>query len=148
MLYLLKTLYEKKCLPATSLAIGTHAKKPNILFIAIDDLKPVLGCYGNTLIKTPNIDRLAKMGNYCQQAVCGPTRASIMTGKRPDYTKIWDLKTKMRDMNPDIVTLPQYLITQGYTTVGIGKIYHATIAEKNDQAFSWSMPYIKAKDSD
>ena len=81
--------------------------KPNILFIAIDDLKPILGCYGNTLIKTPNIDRLAKMGtvfmsNYCQQAVCGPTRASIMTGKRPDYTQVWDLKTKMRDINPDI----------------------------------------------
>ena len=62
--------------------------KPNILFIAIDDLKPILGCYGNTLIKTPNIDRLAKMGtvfmsNYCQQAVCGPTRASIMTVREP-----------------------------------------------------------------
>ncbi len=87
--------------------------KPNILFIAIDDLKPILGCYGNTLIKTPNIDRLAKMGtvfmsNYCQQAVCGPTRASIMTGKRPDYTKVWDLKTKMRDINPEILTLPQH----------------------------------------
>lgn len=57
--------------------------KPNVLFIAVDDLKPVLSCYGNTQIKTPNIDRLAKMGtvfmnNYCQQAVCGPTRASVM----------------------------------------------------------------------
>ena len=87
--------------------------KPNILFIAIDDLKPILGCYGNTQIKTPNIDRLAKMGtvfmsNYCQQAVCGPTRASLMTGMRPDVTKIWDLKTKMRDVNPDIISLPQY----------------------------------------
>ena len=99
--------------------------KPNILFIAIDDFKPETGAYGNTLIKTPNIDRLAKMGtvfmnNFCQQAVCGPTRASLMTGMRPDYTKVWDLKTQMRDMNPDIVTLPQYLITQGYTTSGIG----------------------------
>ena len=63
---------------------GQNAKKTNVLFIAIDDLKPILGCYGNSLVKTPNIDRLAKMGtvfmnNYCQQAVCGPTRASVMT---------------------------------------------------------------------
>ena len=81
-------------------------KKPNILFIAVDDLKPELGCYGNKLIKTPNIDRLAARGmvfmqNYCQQAVSGPTRASLMTGMRPDFTKVWDLKTRMRDINPD-----------------------------------------------
>ena len=121
-------------------------KKPNILFIAIDDLKPILGCYGNTIIKTPNIDRLAKMGtvfmsNYCQQAVCGPTRASIMTGKRPDYTKVWDLKTKMRDVNPDIVSLPQYLITQGYSTQVIGKVYDNRCVDKKMDAPSWSVPY-------
>jgi len=120
--------------------------KPNILFIGIDDLKPILGCYGNTQIKTPNIDRLAKMGtvfmsNYCQQAVCGPTRASLMTGKRPDYTKVWDLKTKMRDINPDIVSLPQYLISQGYSTQGIGKIYDSRCVDKKMDAPSWSVPY-------
>jgi arylsulfatase A-like enzyme len=120
--------------------------KPNILFIAIDDLKPILGCYGNTLIKTPNIDRLAKMGtvfmsNYCQQAVCGPTRASIMTGKRPDYTQVWDLKTKMRDINPDILSLPQYLISQGYSTQGIGKIYDSRCVDKKMDAPSWSVPF-------
>ncbi|NCZ84929.1 MAG: NAD-dependent epimerase/dehydratase family protein, partial [Burkholderiaceae bacterium] len=81
--------------------------------IAVDDLKPILGAYGNTFIKTPNIDRLAKMGttflnNYCQQAVCGPTRASLMTGRRPDHTKVWDLKTRMRDKNPAIISIPQY----------------------------------------
>ena len=120
--------------------------KPNILFIAIDDLKPILGCYGNTLIKTPNMDRLAKMGtvfmsNYCQQAVCGPTRASIMTGKRPDYTKVWDLKTKMRDINPDILSLPQHLISQGYSTQGIGKIYDGRCVDKKMDAPSWSVPF-------
>ena len=120
--------------------------KPNILFIAIDDLKPVLGCYGNTLIKTPNIDRLAKMGtvfmsNYCQQAVCGPTRASIMTGKRPDYTQVWDLKTKMRDINPDILSLPQHLISQGYSTQGIGKIYDSRCVDKKMDEPSWSVPF-------
>ncbi len=130
-----------------------QAAKPNILFIAIDDLKPELGCYGNKIVKTPNIDRLAKMGtvfmnNYCQQAVCGPTRASLMTGMRPDYTKVWDLKTQMRDMNPDIVTLPQYLITQGYTTCGTGKIYHPSSALKKIDPLSWNTPYLEDKDSD
>jgi arylsulfatase A-like enzyme len=127
-------------------AFSQENKKPNILFIAIDDLKPVLGCYGNTLIKTPNIDRLAKMGtvfmsNYCQQAVCGPTRASIMTGKRPDYTQVWDLKTKMRDVNPDILSLPQYFITQGYSTQGIGKVYDNRCVDKKMDEPSWSVPY-------
>jgi arylsulfatase A-like enzyme len=129
------------------------ASKPNILFIAVDDLKPILGCYGNTLVKTPNIDRLAKMAtvfnsNYCQQAVCGPTRASIMTGKRPDYTKIWNLTTQMRDMNPDIVTLPQYLISQGYETSGIGKIYHPSSALSGVDPVSWSIPYLKLDEKD
>jgi hypothetical protein len=123
-------------------------KKPNVLFIAIDDLKPVLGCYGDKQIKTPNIDRLAKMGtvflsNYCQQAVCGPTRASIMTGMRPDYTKIWDLKTKMRDKNPDIVSIPQYFVSKGYSSQGIGKVYDPRCVDKELDKPSWSVPYYK-----
>lgn len=148
------------CFVLTS--FGTHlvaqkaakpTSKPNVLFIAIDDLKPILGCYGNKLIKTPNIDRLARMGtvfgsNYCQQAVCGPTRASIMTGMRPDYTKIWDLKTKMRDMNPDIVTIPQYFISQGYATSGVGKIYHPSCVDKQNDKPSWTVPYYTAKAKD
>jgi hypothetical protein len=130
-----------------------QSTKPNILFIGIDDLKPELGCYGNSMVKTPNIDRLAKMGtvfmsNYVQQSVCGPTRASLMTGKRPDYTKIWDLKTQMRDMNPDIVTLPQYLITQGYTTCGVGKIYHPSSAIKKIDPVSWNTPYLIDTEAD
>lgn len=128
-------------------------KKPNILFIAVDDLKPELGCYGNKLIKTPNIDRLAKMGtvflsNYCQQAVCGPTRASLMTGMRPDATKVWDLKTKMREVSPDILTLPQYLISQGYITSGVGKIYHPSCIDKKNDELSWSIPFLNPKPSD
>ncbi len=128
-------------------------KKPNILFIAVDDLKPELGCYGNKLIKTPNIDRLANMGtvflsNYCQQAVCGPTRASLMTGTRPDVTKVWDLKTQMRVANPGTLTLPQYLISQGYATAATGKIYHAACADKKGDELSWTVPYLKAKVTD
>jgi len=128
--------------------VAQQKNKPNILFIAIDDLKPILGCYGNTMVKTPNIDRLAKMGtvfmsNYVQQAVCGPTRASLMTGKRPDYTKVWDLKTRMRDINPDILSLPQHLITQGYSTQGIGKVYDQRCVDKELDKPSWSVPYYK-----
>ena len=125
--------------------------RPNVLFIAVDDLKPVLGCYGDKLVKTPNIDRLAKRGtifmqNYCQQAVSGPTRASLMTGMRPDYTKIWDLKTKMRDVNPDILSLPQYFISQGYSTQGIGKIYDPRCVDDALDLPSWSVPYYKRSD--
>lgn len=125
--------------------------RPNILFIAVDDLKPLLGCYGDPIVKSPNIDRLAKRGtvfmqNYCQQAVCGPTRASLMTGMRPDYTKVWDLKTKMRDVNPGILSLPQYLISQGYSTQGIGKIYDPRCVDEDLDRPSWSVPYYKKSD--
>ena len=137
----------------TAIAQKKQATKPNILFIAVDDLKPLLGCYGNTLIKSPNIDRLAKLAtvfnkNYCQQAICGPTRASIMTGTRPDATKIWNLTTQMRDANPNTLTLPQYLISQGYTTSGIGKIFHPSSAIGGVDPISWSIPYLKSKKSD
>jgi len=142
-------------LVVSSGAIAQQKKgnKPNILFIAVDDLKPLLGCYGNTLVKTPNIDKLAKIAtvfnkNYCQQAICGPTRASIMTGTRPDVTQVWNLTTQMRDVNPNLVTLPQYLITQGYETSGIGKIYHPSSAIGGVDPVSWSIPYLKLKESD
>ena len=119
----------------SSLLFAQESKKPNILFIAVDDLKPILGCYGDPLVKTPNIDRLASratifMSNYVQQAVCGPTRASLMTGKRPDYTQVWDLKTRMRDINPAILSLPQYLKENGYSTQGIGKVYDSDVLTK------------------
>jgi len=126
-------------------------KKMNVLFIAVDDLKPVLGCYGNTLVKTPNIDRLAKRGtvfmaNYCQQAVSGPTRASLMTGMRPDYTRVWDLATKMRDVNPDILSMPEFFISMGYQTAGIGKIFDSRCVDNDLDKPSWSIPYYKGSD--
>ena len=143
-LYFCMTLF----VTATNTFAQNLKKSPNVLFIAIDDLKPILGCYGDPLIKSPNIDRLAKNGtiflaNYCQQAVCGPTRASLLTGKRPDFTKVWDLQTKMRDMNPDILTLPQYFISKGYSTTGVGKIYHPTCVDKDVDGPSWSIPFVK-----
>jgi len=121
----------------------TTNKRPNILFIAVDDLRPELGCYGNTYIKSPCIDRLAKDGvtftkAYCQSAVCNPSRASLMTGLRPDTIKVWDLKTNFRDAVPDAITVAQYFKQNGYHSVGIGKIFHNTIPDP----MSWSEPKL------
>jgi len=129
-------------------AIAAGQEAPNVLFIAVDDLKPMLGCYGDEMIKTPNIDRLAAQGTvflnaHCQQAVCGPTRASLLTGLRPDTTKVWDLKTRIRDILPDVVTLPQYFKQNGYTSVGTGKIFDPRSVDDQtvDDPASWSRPY-------
>ncbi len=130
--------------------LGAPRRKPNILMIPVDDLKPLLNCYGVNEILTPNIDRLAAQGtvflnNACQQAVCGPTRASLMTGLYPDSTGVWDLKTRMRDVNPDVLAMPQYLIQQGYETTGVGKTYDYRCVDKKADAPSWSIPYGSEK---
>ena len=126
------------------------SKKPNVLFIAIDDLKPMLGCYGDNVIKTPNIDRLASHGTvflnaHCQQAICGPSRASLLTGLRPDSTGIYDLKAKIRTLTPDVVTLPQYFKANGYESVGLGKIFDPRNVGgyAKDDPKSWSRPYVE-----
>lgn len=121
-------------------------KPQNILFISIDDLKPLIGSYGYDQMVTPNIDKLASGGvlfenTHCQQAVCGPSRASLMTGMRPDYTGVWDLRTRMRNVNPDILSMPQYFQEQGYTTVAMGKIYDPRCVDKQYDKPSWSIPY-------
>ncbi len=104
-------------------------KHPNVIFISFDDLRPELGCYGNEEIKTPNLDRFAEKGmvflnTYCQVAVCQPSRASYMTGLRPDSVGSWHLGDHHRGVHPDIVTMPQYFHDFGYYTVSIGKIFH------------------------
>lgn len=121
-------------------------RRLNVLFIAIDDLRPDLGCYGNTEVKSPQIDALARSGvvfrrAYCQQAVCSPSRTSLLTGLRPDSTKVFDLVTDFRDTIPNVVTLPQHFLNNGYHSVGMGKIYHGGI----DDAKSWSEPHIYGK---
>jgi arylsulfatase A-like enzyme len=118
------------------------AARPNILFIVVDDLRPELGAYGKSYIKSPNINSLAKAGMvfthaYVQQAVCSPSRTSVMTGMRPDTTKIWDLKTHFRTTVPNAVTLPQLFKDQGYFTQGLGKIYHNGLNDPH----SWSVPW-------
>lgn len=121
--------------------------QPNVLFIAIDDLRPELGCYGSKIAKSPHIDRLAETGvtflnAYCQQAVCNPSRASLMTGLRPDTIKVWDLQTNFRTARPQAVTLTQQFMRSGYHAVGIGKIFHNNI---QDPA-SWSEPKLNIAD--
>ncbi len=112
--------------------------RPNILFIAVDDLRPELGCYGNEYVVSPNIDKLAQNGiqfnrAYCQSAVCNPSRASLLTGLRPNTLKVWDLWTEFRNNVPDATTLPQYFKESGYYSYGIGKIYHNTFPD----SLSW-----------
>lgn len=141
------------CKSATDAQNKKSAKLKNVLFIAVDDLKPIFGAYGDPNVKTPNLDRLASHGfvfqnNHCQQAVCGPTRASIMTGKRPDYTQVYDLQTLMRDKNPDILTLPQHFKQNGYQTVAVGKIYDPRCVAKDYDAESWTIPYQHAKNKE
>ncbi len=131
---------------------GVLSKKRNVLFIAVDDLKPIGGLYGDKTIYTPHLDKLAQTGfvfdnNHCQQAVCAPTRASILTGKRPDYTQIWDLKTFIRDKQPDIVTLPQYFHSKGYQTAAIGKVFDKRSVDEKHDSLSWSIPYLEAEGS-
>jgi arylsulfatase A-like enzyme len=125
--------------------------KPNVLFIALDDLRPELGCYGQSHIVSPNIDKLAAQGTvflraYCQQAVCNPSRASLMTGLRPDSTGVYNNNTHFRAKAPDVVTLPQQFKEHGYHTQAFGKLYHgafekAYVGRAYDDERSWIGPH-------
>jgi iduronate 2-sulfatase len=131
-----------------SIATGHGAERPSVLLICVDDLKPVLGCYGDALAKSPNIDALAARGirfdrAYCNQAVCAPSRNALLTGLRPQSLGIYDLGTNFRLAAPDAVTLPQYFKDHGYHSEGLGKIFHAGHGNLEDGR-SWSVPSWKA----
>lgn len=126
-------------------AIANAADKPNILFIAVDDLRPELGCYGSEIAVTPHLDQLAKQGMlfnkaYCQQAICRPSRASLMTGARPESTGLFHNYVSLRELQPDILTLPQHFIANGYETAYCGKIFHNG---DTDEGVSWSRKPVK-----
>lgn len=140
---------------ALGIYIGSAADKPNILFIAIDDLKPSLGCYGDKIAITPAIDKLAKRGTVftnaqCQWPVCGPSRASLMTSLYPEAVGVMDLKTDMRNKNPDVLSLPQHFKKHGYTTTGTGKIYDPRCVDgkKTLDSPSWSQAFRHQKTKD
>ncbi|MDP7011184.1 MAG: sulfatase [Verrucomicrobiota bacterium] len=112
-----------------------------------DDLRSELGCMGAPHVKSPHIDALAKSGRlfmraYCQQAVCNPSRASMLTGLRPDTLRIWDLPTHLREQKPQVITLPQHFRNNGYFTQCIGKVFHNWRQEIQGDPQSWSVPQV------
>jgi iduronate 2-sulfatase len=138
---ILRFLVLLTCLAATH--VTSSASPPNILLICVDDLKPTLACYGDPVAITPNIDALAARGvvfenAYCNQAVCSPSRNSLMTGLRPQTIGIYDLPTHFRKAVPDAITLTGHFIANGYHAEGLGKIYHVGHGNIDDQD-SWSV---------
>lgn len=124
--------------------------KKNVLFIFVDDLKPVLNCYGESQIVSPNIDALAQQGvvfsnAYCQWPVSGPSRASILTGLTPDGTGVRNLSTLLREVKPNVVTLPQYFKSKGYATAACGKVFDPRNVDEGHDLSSWSIPYVDPK---
>jgi iduronate 2-sulfatase len=132
------------------LAADENARaRPNVLFVAIDDLRPSLGCYGDPIAQTPHIDALAAAARqfnraYCQQAVCGPSRASLLTGRLPAITRVWHNRDHFRNALPNVVTLPQLFKNNGYHTQSLGKVFSGDPREEDPQ--SWSVPAILRRD--
>ncbi|KAL4231889.1 hypothetical protein ACF0H5_009465 [Mactra antiquata] len=138
--------------------LGVVYGRKNVLFFAVDDLRPELTCYEgedfpsfvHPPIHSPNIDKLAAKSlllkrAYVQQATCSPSRTSVLTGRRPDTTHIYDLSHYFRDLGGNFTTIPQYFKQNGYISAGIGKIFHHGSASNHDDPISWSMPYYHGK---
>ena len=128
---------------------AAEQKHPNILLILVDDLKPALGCYGDPVAKTPNMDALAARGMrfdraYCNQAVCAPSRFTLMLGSHSTSTGLYNLGSQLRDLVPDAVTLPQYFARHGYRTESLGKVFHIGHGNQGDPQ-SFSVPPFKDK---
>jgi iduronate 2-sulfatase len=126
-----RRFFQSICLVALALAstevAAAPAERPNVLFVVFDDLDNRIGCYGDPAAKSPNLDRLAARGmvftrNFCQQPICGPSRASFMSGRRPDSLGIWSMTRYLYDLHPDAVTIPQWFMQHGYTAMSIGKV--------------------------
>lgn len=129
------------------ISASAQAAQKNVLFIAIDDLKPQIGAYGDATAKTPNIDRLASRGllfesAYTNQALCSPSRNALLTGIRPGTLGIYNLEVNFRHAAPDAITLPQQFIKNGYRAEAVGKLYH-TGQGNYDDVKSWSVPHTR-----
>ncbi|XP_062440484.1 iduronate 2-sulfatase [Rhea pennata] len=134
-------------LGAACAAAAAPAGGKNVLFIVVDDLRPVLGCYGDKIVKSPNIDQLASQSvvfsnAYAQQAVCAPSRVSFLTGRRPDTTRLYDFYSYWRVHAGNYSTMPQYFKENGYVTLSVGKVFHPGISSNysDDYPCSWSIP--------
>ncbi|XP_011502081.1 PREDICTED: iduronate 2-sulfatase isoform X2 [Ceratosolen solmsi marchali] len=126
-------------------AISHDIGRSNFLLVIVDDLRPALGCYGDRRAHTPNIDRLASEGirfekAYAQQALCGPSRNSLLTSRRPDTLGLYDFYSYWREVAGNYTTLPEHLRNNGYTTVSLGKVFHpgASSNYSDDSPYSWS----------
>ncbi|MDC0935392.1 sulfatase-like hydrolase/transferase, partial [Pirellulales bacterium] len=136
-------------LDAVGLSYATGAGKPNVLFLICDDLNCDLSCYGNPLVQSPNIDRLAQRGvrfehAYCQFPLCGPSRASFMTGLYPDQNGVRQNAVYVREHLTHVQTMSQMFRNQGYFATRIGKIYHYSVPKHigtggHDDPFSWDL---------
>lgn len=127
-------------------AAASAAERPNVLFIAADDMRPQLGCYGDPTVKSPYLDALAQRGmvfrrSYVQQALCSPSRISMLSGRYPATTEIFEIGRTLRTTMPEITTLPQHFKNHGYHTRSLGKIYHVGI----DDDASWTIPAWHSK---
>lgn len=148
------------CLPIVALAIFfviaapgpgvcAETEKPNVLLVLVDDLKPVLGCYGDPVARTPNLDGLAARGMrfdlaYCNQAVCAPSRFTLMLGSHSTSTGLYQLGSRLREILPEAVTLPQFFARHGYRTESLGKVFHIGHGNEGDPR-SFSVPHFKEK---
>jgi iduronate 2-sulfatase len=123
--------------------------RPNVLLLCVDDLKPALGCYGDPLAKTPNLDRLAARGvrfdfAFCNQSVCAPSRNNLLLGSRSTSIGIYNLGRHFRDALPNAVTMTQHFMRYGYRAEAVGKVLH-TGHGNHDDAQSWSVPTVVEK---
>ena len=137
------------CRLAAFTTVASGADRPNVLLILVDDLKPTLGCYGDTIAKTPNLDRLAASGMrfelaYCNQAVCAPSRFTLMLGSHSTSTGLYGLGSPLRQILPDAVTMPQFFAKHGYRTESLGKVFHIGHGNLGDPE-SFSVPHFKEK---
>ncbi|XP_057393941.1 iduronate 2-sulfatase isoform X5 [Balaenoptera acutorostrata] len=136
------------CASVGSAAPGNSATDAlNVLLIIVDDLRPSLGCYGDKLIRSPNMDQLAShsllfQNAFAQQAVCAPSRVSLLTGRRPDTTRLYDFNSYWRAHSGNFSTIPQYFKENGYVTMSVGKVFHPGISSNHsdDSPYSWSVP--------